>query len=434
MLLRFRVANHRSIRDEAELSLISSSLRTITPPDGDWIGATTRVAAIYGANAAGKSNLLDAFDFAISAVRHSATTWAEKEDFPYQPFRLTMIEEAHPSFYEFSLTVDDVRYDYGFRCTDQGVHSEWLYSYPEGRRRRLFVRESTGGTPISFSNHLPGDKALAASLLRPRSLFLSVAANSNHNFLGRIQHQITRNIQYARYTEFDRRTRLRMVRDVIEDKDSLQKTIALLRMADLGIRGVTVRERERPTFLAAFLELASDDGDERDKGVTARTLAATRKNLSFVHTTADGTEFEIPEIDQSSGTLAWISLAVPALHAFQDGSVLLVDELDASLHPYLAATLVGMFKAPEINKTGAQIVFTTHDVSFMSPSFPAALEPDEIWFAEKNSDGATELYSLAEYPTRRSDNFAKRYLEGRYGAVPLVDPDALAGVLSRVET
>src|SRR4030095_1213852 len=122
MLLRFRVANHRSIRDEAELSLVSSSLRTISPRDGDWAGVTTRVAAIYGANAAGKSNLLDAIYFVVEAVRHSATTWAENKSFPFRPFRLAEAAKTSPSFYELSIIVDGVRYDYGFRCTSAGVH------------------------------------------------------------------------------------------------------------------------------------------------------------------------------------------------------------------------------------------------------------------------------------------------------------------------
>ncbi|WP_131786017.1 AAA family ATPase [Protofrankia symbiont of Coriaria ruscifolia] len=429
MLLRFRVANHRSIRDEAELSLVSSSLQTINPRDGDWAGATTRVTAIYGANAAGKSNLLDAVDFAVDAVRHSATTWAENKSFPFRPFRLTDADNRSPSFYELSVVVDDIRYDYGFRCTAQGVHNEWLYSYPEGRRRQLFVRNGPGKDSISFSRNLPGDNALTASLLRPRSLYLSVAANANHELLQRIQHRIAYHILYAKYSEMDRLARLRMVMEAVEDPGALEQAVALLKMADVGITNVAVKDDELPRALRSLIERILDNGDDGKERHSQEAVQNFTKNLSFLHSAANGKEFELSQSDESSGTLAWIALAVPALRAFRHRDVLLVDELDASIHPYLASALVEMFKNPAINSTGAQIIFTTHDVAFMNPSFPASLKPDEVWFTEKKSDGATELYSLAEYPTRRTENFSKRYLDGRYGAVPLVDLDALVGVL-----
>ncbi|EFC81019.1 ATP/GTP-binding protein [Parafrankia sp. EUN1f] len=430
MLLRFRVANHRSIRDESELSLISSSLRTISPRDGDWAGATTRVAAIYGANASGKSNLLDAIDFAISAIRQSATTWAENDRFPYHPFALTRGEKP-PSFYELSVVVDGVRYDYGFRSTALGIEAEWLFSYPESRRRRLFIRNGPDGNSITFSRHLPGENSLAASLVRPRSLFLSAAANSNHRFLQRIHQQISRHILYARYGEFDQQTRLRVAMETISDPDSLELAVSLLRMADVGISGVRVTSHDLSPEARSLLDLILRETRQED---ALRIVEEAGRALAFVHSAADGEEFEIPQVDQSSGTLAWMALAVPALQAFRGGDVLLVDELDANLHPHLASALVEMFKNPEINQKGAQIVFTTHDVSFMSPSYPALLEPDEIWFTEKRGDGSTELFSLAEFPTRNGDNFSKRYLDGRYGAVPLLNHRIISEILRQTGT
>ncbi|MCK9895113.1 ATP/GTP-binding protein [Frankia sp. AgB32] len=429
MLLRFRVANHRSIRDEAELSLVSPSLRTITPPGGDWAAATTRVAAIYGANAAGKSNLLDAIDFAIGAVRKSATAWAEREVFPFQPFLLVPTEDRGPSFYEFSLVEGGVRYDYGFRCSERGVHEEWLFSYPEGRRRRLFVRHGPENVSIIFSRNLSGENAALSSLVRPRTLFLSVAANAEHKLLKMIHQNIVQQFYYARYNEFDKNFPLAMIMQQIEREDSQKNAIALPKMADIGIVGVRTETKKISARQKAILLAALGP-----KEVDTQALGEGQRFLTFTHATKHEADFEIPQDDQSSGTLAWLALAMPALHAFQHGGVLLVDELDASLHPHLAAALIGMFKDSEINRSGAQLVFTTHGTAFMSPESPVTLEPAEIWFTEKDADGATELYSLAEYPTRASDNFSRRYLGGRYGAIPIIDPDALSEVLGGART
>lgn len=432
VLLRFRVANHRSIQDEVELSMVSSALRTVIPPGGNWIDVTIRVAAVYGANASGKSNLLDSLDFATEAVRHSATTWAERKRFPYHPFRLNAESKERPSLYEFSVVVDGVRYDYGFTSNAEGVQSEWLYSYPEGRRRRLFVRAGPAGDSVWFNRTLPGDNALLSSLLRPRGLLLSTAANANHKMLGAIHDRLTTPTRYAGHSEPARLRRMQVLRDALEIPEVARQLEALLRVADVGISGIGLRENEIPADVRSALKKIVELGEygliaEDDSSL----VIMADPSLTFLHSVGSDRLFEISEDEQSSGTLAWISLAVLALVVFELGGVLVVDELDASLHPYLSAALVAMFKRADINPRGGQLIFTTHDVTLMSPPVGSALGADEVWFTEKTQAGATELFALAEYRTRQADNFSKRYLDGRYGAVPIVDIDDLAEVLGR---
>lgn len=157
------------------------------------------------------------------------------------------------------------------------------------------------------------------------------------------------------------------------------------------------------------------------------------QTLLFQHL-GDGGVFPLSLDAQSTGTLSWLSLALPALKILRSGGVLVVDEIDASLHPQLSQVIVRMFKDPDYNRTGAQLVFTTHDTFLLSAQSDSMLTPEETWFTEKDRDGATSLFSLADFPTRADQNFAKRYLDGRYGAIPRTARSFLATLLEAEPT
>ncbi|MDN3355875.1 ATP-binding protein [Actinomadura sp. DC4] len=434
MLLRFRVANHRSIRDAVELSLASSRLDGTKPSDSDWQAATVRVAGIYGANASGKSTILDAIAFACAAVEFSFTRWAEEDSIRHHPFLLDSKSRQETSFYEFDIVIDGVRYTYGFESSVQGFSKEWLYSYPASRRRVLFERHELDAKSMEFGRHLPGENVRIARLVRPTSLFLSTAAQSNHTFLRKIHDWFANHIVQAKYSEADREVRLRWVRDALEDSRVAAQALGLLKFADLGIASVVLAEEDLNEELKALLRRLFKSLAE---AATARRAVNAedffdeyKKKLSFLHTGADAsTTFPLPLENESSGTVAWLSLGVPALTALGRGDVFIVDELDASLHPRLASALVGIFKDPELNPRGAQLVFTSHDTSLLGHVLGESLSRDEVWFTEKGSDGATTLFALNEFPARASDNFEKRYLQGRYGAVPMISREDLRAAL-----
>lgn len=430
MLLRFRVANHRSIRDEAELSMISPSLRTVTAPGGNWSSSTVRVAAVYGPNAAGKSNLLSAVDFLVDAVHNSATLWADQAEFPYSPFRLDGKSATEPSFYEVSVTADGVRYDYGFTSDAAGVHSEWLHSYPQGRKRRLLSRAGPTSDEVTIRFGSAEENNALLRLVSPGVLALSAAARVKHSALRTISDAIS-GLRYARFSDSDRLNRLAMIRDLANAPNFTTTATALLAMADVGISGIQLGQKQvTGNLLTVAKALLQPPGSEisnaAENDLVERALEHLGKQLVFLHGGSGSPDVQLLEDEQSSGTLAWLSLAFPALLACDYGQTLLVDELDASLHPRLSAALVGIFKDPELNPTGAQLIFTTHDVAFMNPSFQL-LAPEEVWFTDK-AQGATALYSLAEFSTRTGDNFAKRYLDGRYGAVPMIDIEPLRAI------
>lgn len=433
MLLRFRVANHRSIRDPAELSFVAPSFSGTRPEGEDWVEATNRVAALYGANGSGKSNVLDALDFLHRAVRYSATSWGEQDSFPHRPFALDRGSSATPSHYEIDLVIEGVRYVYGFQATGAGVTSEWLHSYQTHRRTVLFERDDESES-MRFGRRFSGQNTVIEKLTRRTALFLSVAANNNHDVCTSVRRGIIDCVRYARYTESDRLERIRWARERLEDPALFTRAEALIRFADLGIDGIELTEDDagvpRISTLRRALRSIADVGGDGKPARFEELVQAESRQIEFRHRMPDGDTRTLELSDESNGTVAWLSLVVPALHVLDRGDLQIVDELDASLHPRLSAALVRLYKDPVRNPRGAQLLFTSHDTTLMGSMLGDVLDRAEVWFTEKKADGATELYALEEFSTRSSDNIEKRYLEGRYGALPVVQNHELQAALS----
>ena len=450
MLLRFSARNHRSIREPIELSLVSTSLHTLVPRDGDWRSATVRVAGIYGPNASGKSNILSALNFAQRAVRESATQWSGRSSFPHHPFRLSVAALDETSEYEFDFVLNGERHLYGFESSKRRIEKEWLISFGAGRPKKLFERVAERSVPFSFGRTLNGHNKVLAAATRENVLFLSSAANNNHEYLAQVFDYLTNHIRYAKFSESDQTRRLSWTRNILEQPRMLSQAQSLLRFADFGISEIVLHEEDaNPEEDAAIVELFDTIQKTLDK--TSKTpkgkkgepkirieldqarIDQFRKSIRFRHGLSDQPGL-FAQIDESSGTLAWLSLAVPALHALANGGTLLIDELDASLHPRLSSAIVSMFKDDVLNARGAQLIFTSHDATLLGQFSHSPLEREEIWFCEKRDDGSTDLFSLAEFSTRKEDNFEKRYLQGRYGAVPMISSSDLRDALAIGET
>jgi AAA15 family ATPase/GTPase len=435
VLLRFRVTNHKSIRDTNELVLTRADFDAVRPKDGDWGPVTNRIAGLFGANASGKTTVLDAMAFAVNAIRES-TGWSNRENFPHCPFMLDEHSENETSAYEFDFTVDGIRHVYGFESNSSGITSEWLSSFPEGRRRTLFDRTGPAPEDIAFSRNLKGENVRISRLMAAKNLYLSVAAMANHPHLRSIHHHLTHHMRYAAFSEFNQHGRMRSVKKWIEDPATLDQAQSLLRFADLGISRlsldhVDVDEGFQDTMRKTIRALFNDGKDENER--FAEILEEQQKVISFWHesgTDAGAKKLDIS--DESSGTVAWLSLALPALREIRNGGMLLVDELDASLHPRLASALISLFKSPEINTRGAQMIFTSHDTSLMGHLTGDNLEKEDVWFSEKAEDGSTSIYPLTDFPVKRDQNIEKRYLGGRYGAVPAIAWEELRSTLAEV--
>lgn len=421
MLLRFRVSNFLSIRDEQELSLIaldehSERAEVPVPRSGDSV---LPVAAVFGANASGKSNVVHALGFMRDAVLKSHQSWKPDTAVPRQPFLLGGADRADPSTFVVDIAVEGIRYEYGFAVDDRRVTHEWLYSFPEGRPRRLYEREAD--RPIRFGPSLKGRRALVADVVRPNSLFLSAAAANNHPQLLPLYRWFSSGCNLA--TEGNAADRFEHTLQELENhRDAL---LSLLRYADFGISDIEVENQQMPAEQAEKL-VAAVKAIDPARADTLDPQQVTTSDIRLTHTPGGAS---LPLRVESSGTRTWLELLGPVVSFLRRGACLVIDELDARLHPDLAAKLVALFQDPGANSNGAQLVFNTHDVTLLRKTSAARLHRDQIWLTEKDEDGVTRLFPLTEYRVRDTlDDVEGRYLAGRYGGVPFFDEDLLAGL------
>lgn len=408
MLLRFSASNYRSLKDEQELSLIASSLAGV--PDGvtqveGLNHGVLRVAAIYGANASGKTNVLRALHFMATAVEDSQTTWKPDQPIPRQPFRLDESSRSRASQFEVDILIERTRYQYGFSVDTERVLEEWLFAFPSGRRQMWYRRKSDG---ISFGRNLAGENRVIERMTRPNSLFLSAAAQSNHEQLTPVYRWFSTQLTFITN---DRHGPPVDTLDASENARLKRRIEAMLGAADLGLLGFEMTERpveEATRKLFALMQEVLPSGAAMPEKVP---------EVRFFHECEHGAKVTLGLGSESDGTVAFFALLGPVVEALDGGGILCVDELDSSLHPLLALEIVRLFNDSTRNPRGAQLVFNTHDTNLLDLN---VLRRDQIWFTEKDRCGATHLYPLTDFMPRENENLHRGYLQGRYGAVPFL--------------
>jgi len=418
MIIRFSVENFRSIRDRQELTMVASSLKdqseSLIPIEQVGIDLVP-VAAIYGANASGKTNVVQALNYMCQAVASSHRNWQPDKPIPRPAFALD--DSPHrPSSFEIEFVVSQVRYQYGFSLDDLKIQEEWLYAYPNGKKQRWYARVETPARKFVFGRNLLGDKnRTIEALTRTNSLYLSAAAQNNHELLLPIYNFFANDIRFS----FGKGPALETSNMCSDDK---QRAVLLryLEAADLGIAGVRVEDMK----LEAPLEKAMSAFISALREVTPQSEVTIPKLVQplFQHRAIGESRIEFGQENESGGTMAYFSLLAPVLKALDRGGVLCVDELDASLHPLLALEIVRNFTEKKLNPQGAQLIFNTHDTNLLDSSL---LRRDQVWFTEKDSSGSTHLYPLSDFRPRKDENLKRGYLQGRYGAIPFIDRDML---------
>ena len=416
MLLRFRVSNRLSMRDPQELSLTASSLKD---PTGGLIdcpaapgGSVLPAALIYGANASGKTNLVDSIRVMREMVLSSHRTGEPGGGVPLRyPFALDPEMARSPTRFDADFVVDGVRHHYGFEASDEAFLSEWLYAFPKSYRRMLFERE---GSEFRFGRALGGQNRAIAALVRPNSLYVSAAAQNGHEQLSRV-FAYFRSIAGVAGTAIPGQAASLYFAEEALDK----RIIDFLSKIGTGIIDHRRREYEFPEEFRAFrrgiaavahrvLNAPLDfDRDADDKATT----------IEFGHRGRDGHPVFLDLGLESAGTRRLLVVLNFVFRALDEGVPICVDELDASLHTHASEAVLGLFCSRDTNPKGAQLIATTHDTNLMRSS---VLRRDQLWLADKDAGGATRLYPLTDIRTRRGDDFAKGYLQGRYGAVPPV--------------
>ena len=443
LLLSFTTRNHKSIRDELVLDLTRPTLRTLQPSDGSrWGDYVYTLAGIFGANASGKSAVLDAFTYAYSAIRFSATSWQADSSMRRAPFLLDDHSAQSPSLYEFDFVHEDRRYVYGFEIDGQGILKEWLRDVPTTRWRTLVERDREAGI-LKIHSALKSVGAVTA-----RELIMSRAVLLDHKQLSKIGRDLVDTFDSMSVKDTHRERRLASITESLANGlITFDDIVTLLQVADIGVENVDVQEDALPvevqSFVKNFKELFERSvGDvEQDKSDDAKATAfklefgdevsdAVVRSLLFTHHGTGANRTPFPIQSESDGTIAWLALVVPALETLRCGGVYCVDEIDSSLHPHLVELLLSLFDDRDINRKNAQMIFTSHESYILSPLSDIQLAPEQIWFTDKTAEGVTELSNLADFPRHKDANVAKRYLTGRYGGTPRLAPSAMMRLLA----
>jgi uncharacterized protein len=416
MLLSFRFANHRSFVDEQQLNM--TPIYPVAAEGEADPRPSVPVAGIFGANASGKSNCLFAFRFMRRMVVSSDR--AVEPGLPLsidrEPFRLDKSIAAAPSRYVVDLSLNGIRHTYGFTVGEEGIVEEWLFHYPLKKRRRIFEREGVQFTWGEETRKQPDLERIAA-ITAPAALFVSTIARfSRRADLNEQTHQPLHDTYRWFY-----KSRVRVRRPETPDRDlelqwpksddTRQVIIDLLRAADVGIIDVVTQTETQE----ALFELEYIDPDASRISLPPRT----RRRLLFRHRGPSGDGL-LGLANESTGTKQLLELAYTAATVLQNGGLMMVDEIDSSLHPVLSAKLIGLFRNPSSNPRSSQLIFSSHDATLLGTiDAEEVLARDEIWFTEKANDGTSTLYPLADFkPRREGENRPRRYLNGNYGAIP----------------
>ncbi len=421
MLIDFEVSNYRSILNPACLSLVAARpikehQDTNVIPGGRF--DLLKTAAIYGANASGKSNLVDALVHMRWMVLNSVSKEQEELQGWHHPFKLNPDSIGKPSQFEVRFALHDEVFRYGFQNDASRIRAEWLFVTRKKGEIALFVREDDD-LQIHRREFTEG-KGLEQRT-RADALFLSVAAQFNGPLAGRVLGWF-RNIQPLHglwdldYSEYSMK--------MLQDPDRRDRIVDFIRSCDTGIQDLRIRARSG----------AGREGGGPTPGVLLAKEKSERYRSDFtlldsVHGVYDGDRMVGSvalnfKTEESAGTRKLFWIAGVILDCLEKGGVAVIDELDARLHPLLSSAILSRFHSVEHNPMNAQLVFATHDTNLLQSG---RLRRDQIWFIEKNPQGASELYSLAEFKlpkgqkVRNDASFQKNYLQGRYGAVPFLE-------------
>lgn len=417
MLIEFTVTNFRSIHEPQIWSMVAA------PALKEWEERNTfpaleskkelrllRAAALYGPNAAGKSTLVQALAFVKSQVVNSARESQQGDLIPVVPFKLTAASRAADSEFSVQFIEAGVRYEYGFCCNTTRFTEEWLYAYPLGRPQKWFHRvfdAATQANAYDFSDKFLGGRQrhVWATETRANALFLSRCMQSNNEQLKPVFDWFS---QRLRVVATPGALSSSFTAQQCESDEGRAKVVEFLTAADLSIDGIRL---ERQAFTPDMLPSSVSDAMHQEllnnyRGKEFTALKFQRQD------TKTGALVEFDESEESDGTRALFAFAGPWMDVMEHSLVLVVDELDSSLHPLVVRHLVSLLLHAN---SQAQLLFTTHDTTLLSQKL---FRRDQVWFIEKNDTREARLYPLSDFSPRENEAIERGYLNGRYGGIP----------------
>ena len=425
MLIKYSVENYKTFKEKATLSFIASNYDKETREESNVFSnkyfnlRILKSAAVYGANASGKTKLVDSMYFMRELILSSSKDSQKGDLIDVDPFQLSEDTSDKPSEFEVVFLYKNELYRYGFEVNKFRIISEWLYHRPKTKEIELFYRDEDH-IEVHDRKFPKGAMLKREKLIRENALLLSVAAQFNDELSGNVLDwfQSVGIISGIREAGFKAFTMSQLMQ-----KNKKQKILNLLKAADFGIEDVSVEKVEadsvpedmpkelRKEIIADILE---------DKSIYMSDSSTTHSKYNSDFEMIDKITFSMDD-DESHGTQKFFYLLGPVLDSLENGNPLFIDELDARLHPNLVEKIVLLFNSSEINNNNSQLVFNTHNTGLIRSKL---LRRDQIYFIEKDRYGAAKLFSLSDFKTdqvKKNDNFEEHYLEGRYGAVPYLN-------------
>ena len=414
MLLSFRVKNFRSFADEAIFSMRPVNAYKEFEQNLCEIKRINvlKVAGIYGPNASGKSNVIRA----IGAMRHilfDSLRRSSVDKIDVEPFELNSINRSAPTEFDIEMIIDNYVYRYGFSVTRDSVVAEWLYRSLGGQRvvsHVMFIREGKSILEFNKSCFNELKKSFDIETLLPNALLLPRLDQYNNRISKRVMGwfknlNVLSGISSSKYGEYSARN--------FQREDFQEKMLSVIKLADSTIKKISIKTEEISADELPFNVRMRLPQSLRGFLVESRTVSVDRLDSEGCNV-----PFDLDD-QESEGTKKLFEMSGPLVDILNKGSVLVIDELEAKLHPSLTRKIVSLFQSKDWNPNNAQLIFVTHEVTLLRR---ASLRRDQIWFCEKGRSCKSELYCLAEVQstkrTRSEDNLEKKYLEGRFGAIP----------------
>jgi len=418
MLIQFKTKNYKSIRNELTFNTVA---KDIDEPSNELVRHYVPIAPaskalntatfIYGSNASGKSNLINAMGMMKSLVINSTRT-TEGDKLPFEPYAFSELTKHGETEFEMELISNDIRYQYGFTYNAERILEEWLYAYPKGKAQKWLMRyydKNSKSYIYDRCDSLNGSKKLWESVTRDNALFLSTAVQLKSEQLKPIFNWFKNTLRVVGSSgpsngfSIDKMTE--------ENPKSKSAIIRFMRAADFSIKNFSVNELDLDQEISLMPKELKD-----------LILSSNKEHkvleIKSGHTNDNG-ELEYLDLkDESDGTQKIFELAGPWLDTFEHSRVLVMDEMNLHLHPNLTSFLIKLFYDKNLNNTGSQLITTTHEVGLLKEHMS---KRDQIWVMDRYRDGSSAINNLTKFSPRLDLNLEKAFLDGRFEGVPVTN-------------
>ncbi len=391
-------------------------------------------AALYGANASGKTTVIEAMEALSQWVRQSAKTTDPEEPISHiEPFALDAKAAEEPTAFAIIFVADSERYEYRVAATKQLVLHESLRAWPLGKEQVWFERDWNAQTdkhdftpenPTGF----PRNREIEQRTLR-NMLYLSKAVAENRQEVQPVFRWLISQFRFMDLSSDGLVWPGRTLNHISGQNDVLkEKIIRVLKHADLGVVDAVAQEIQPPAAnIMKLIEAMAPEAVKTFEKIPQKERRFMEPRL--VHQGPGETKIPLEWKRESAGTQRLFELIGPWLDILEKGYTICIDEIETSMHPIMVRELLKLIFSENENTGGAQIIFTTHNPLFLDGSL---LRRDQVWFTDKDEEGAAHLYPLTEYQPRKGESLIRGYMAGRYGAVPFV-PQGLLGSFSQIE-